>query len=351
MTSTVPAPRDLSLPQWRPASRGAFSLQHHTAAEPTIGYVRLSITRGCSMRCTYCRPDFDRGHDPAALDADDYAFLIRHLHRRFGLRKVRITGGEPTIRRDLPEIISAVREAGVQDVAMTTNALTLARDAQRLREAGLSRLNVSLDSLNAQRFAALTGVDGLHRVLEGIEMAVQVGFDAIKLNTVVIAGQNERDLPALLRFAAQRGLAIRFIELMPMGPLADSWDHRYVSAERMRAALRETVRSWECDATVPGARVSDAARMWTAHLRNGDVARVGFITPMSQHFCDTCDRLRITAEGDIYPCLMDQPRGNLRDAVRFRDDDWVNREIATAYGQKRAVHPAVAPGIMTHIGG
>ncbi|MEM7577514.1 MAG: radical SAM protein [Planctomycetota bacterium] len=355
MNMTTPAPRDLSLPQWWPASRGAVSAPPEASGESLarkIGYLRLSVTRGCSMRCTYCRPDFDRGHDPAAFDANDVRFLVGHLHERFSLRKVRITGGEPTTRRDLPEIIAAVRDTGIADLAMTTNALTLRRDAARLRDAGLGRLNVSLDSLDAERFAVLTGVDGLSRVLDGIDVAMGLGFEAIKLNTVVVAGQNEQDLPGLIAFAAARGLPIRLIELMPMGPLAESWARRYVSAERMRAALSETVSRWVRDqASDGGVSVTDAARMWTAYFRDGSTARVGFISPMSQHFCDTCDRLRITADGDIYPCLMDVPRGSLRDAVVKRNRTAIDTAIDAAYAGKQVVHPAIAPGIMTHLGG
>ncbi|MEM8782102.1 MAG: radical SAM protein [Planctomycetota bacterium] len=341
----------MSLPQWRPGARGVFA-PPDALPRRGIGYLRLSVTRGCSMRCTYCRPDFDRGHEPAAFDADDFGFLARHLHRRFGLRKVRITGGEPTTRRDLPQIVSTLRGVGVSDLAMTTNALTLKRDAATLRRAGLRRLNVSLDSLDPRRFAELTGVDGLARVLSGIDAARSAGFASIKLNTVVVAGQNEEDLPDLLGYAADWGVPIRFIELMPMGPLADAWERRYVPAARMRSAMAGVVARWVPDvARVEAASATDAARMWTAELRDGRSARVGFITPMSEHFCDTCDRLRVTANGDVYPCLMDAPRGNLRDAVQGRDGVGIDAALRAAYAQKQPVHPPTAPGIMTHLGG
>ena len=146
--------------------------------------------------------------------------------------------------------------------------------------------------------------------------------------------------------AAERNLPLRLIELMPMGPIADGWEQRYVSAERMRQLLQPVVAHWQ-----PGKATHDAAHMWTATLRDGRTARVGFITPMSEHFCDACDRLRITAVGDIYPCLMDAPRGNLLDAVRQRDTAAIDRAIDHAYRDKADVHPPIAPGIMTHLGG
>ncbi|MEM9882127.1 MAG: radical SAM protein [Planctomycetota bacterium] len=312
----------------------------------SVRYLRLSVTRGCSMRCTYCRPAFDRGHEPAALDADDLAYLVAHLHRRCGLRKLRITGGEPTTRRDLPDLIARLARLGVPDIAMTTNALTLTRDADPLRRAGLRRVNVSLDTLDRGRFAELTGIDGLKRTLAGIDAAQRAGFRRVKLNTVVVAGQNEADLPDLVRYAADRRLPIRFIELMPMGPLAADWSRRYVPAERMRAALAGTVRRWHARP-----ETADAARVFDAELRDGRSAEVGFVTPMSRHFCDRCDRLRLTADGAVYPCLMDETRGNLAAPVRGRDAAGIDRVLDDAYARKADVHPPVAPGVMTHLGG
>lgn len=305
------------------------------------------------MRCTYCRPDFDHGHDPAALNADDLAFLVSHLHARSPLRKIRLTGGEPTTRRDLPDILRRLSALGVPDLALTTNGLTLQRDASRLRDAGLRRLNVSLDSLDPARFAALTGIDGLSRVLAGLDAARAAGFAEIKLNTVVIADQNVQDLPALVRFAADQNLSLRFIELMPMGPIAEDWPKRYVSESRMRRVLTSAVKRWH-PAEPAGPSLStqrDAARRYTAELHDGRTAHVGFITPMSRHFCDTCDRLRITADGSIYPCLMDAARGNLAAAVKRRDPRALDAQLARAFAHKADVHPAVAPGIMTHLGG
>ncbi|MEO1236260.1 MAG: radical SAM protein [Planctomycetota bacterium] len=340
--------RTLSLPQWAPSSADSPVALRRTPQ--SIGYLRLSVTRGCSMRCTYCRPGFDRGHDPAAFDADDFAFLAGHLHRTHGLRKVRITGGEPTTRRDLRDILERVAAVGVPDLAVTTNGLTLARDAARLRDAGLGRVNVSLDTLDPGRFERLTGVNGLERVIDGID-AARAAFAprSIKLNMVVVAGQNEADLPALLGFAAGRGLPLRLIELMPMGPIAAGWQERYVPETRMRAALAGVVRAWRPAET--GGAGPDAARRYVAELRDGRAAEVGFITPMSRHFCDTCDRLRVTADGSVYPCLMDAARGSVADAVRGRDGAAVDRALAAAYARKADVHPAVAPGIMTHLGG
>jgi cyclic pyranopterin phosphate synthase len=306
------------------------------------------------MRCVYCRPAIDRGSDPAAMDADDLVFLVDHLHRRFHLRKLRLTGGEPTIRADLTAIIRRLASLGIDDLAMTTNGLTLAHQHTALASAGLRRVNVSIDSLDADRFASMTGVDGLDRVVRGIDAVLNAGNLKLKLNTVVVAGQNEDDLCRLLLFAADREVTIRFIELMPMGPLASSWQSRYVPATRMRAALSSVIRHWHPIHQLPfpadGAS-HDAARLQVAELRDGRLAEVGFITPMSDHFCETCDRLRITADGGVYPCLMDEPRGNLTQAVHERDTGAINRVLAEAYAGKSTSHPPTGPAIMTHLGG
>ena len=319
----------------------------------SVHYLRLSVTGNCSMRCGYCRPEVDANRpEPGRLDAGGIRFLVRHLHGRFGLRKVRLTGGEPTTRRDLPELVAAVRGAGVDEVAITTNGLTLPRDARRLADAGLSRANVSLDTLDAGRFEKLTGVDGLGRVLRGIDAARDALPGGVKLNAVVIAGHNDGDdLLALARYAAARGLPLRFIELMPMGPLAGAWAGRYVPASAMKATLRAAGVRLEA---LP--ETADAARRFRAVLpaapgEAAGVADLGFITPMSCNFCAGCDRLRVSADGDLHPCLMDDARGNVADAIRRRDAAEIDRLLAAAFGEKAAEHPAAGPAIMTRMGG
>ena len=313
-----------------------------------VHYLRLSVTGNCPMRCGYCRPGFDSNRpEPDRLDPGGVGFLVGHLHRRSGLRKVRLTGGEPTTRRDLPALVAAVREAGVEEVAVTTNGLTLARDAERLADAGLRRVNVSLDTLDAGRFAELTGVDGLGRVLRGIEAAREVLPGGVKLNAVVIAGHNDgADLLELAGWAAERALPLRFIELMPMGPLAGVWSGRYVPA----AAVKATLRAAGVELTALP-ETADAARCFRAILPGGAVAELGFITAMSCNFCGSCDRLRVSADGDLHPCLMDESRGNVADAVRRRDADELDRLLAAAFVAKAAEHPAAGPAVMTRMGG
>ncbi len=314
-----------------------------------IGYLRLSLTAACQMRCTYCRPDWLRhGGRSGQLTPAEIEAVVRHLVRRHGLTKVRLTGGDPTARPDLIEIIERVAGVdGLRDLAMTTNGLSLARHAESYRRAGLQRVNVSLDSLNPSTFARMTGVDALPRVLAGIDAALDAGLRPVRLNTVVLAGENDHELPELVRFAAARDLEIRFIELMPMGPLADRWAERYVPESAMRRRIDPIAEAWSSID-----QGHDSARRYRIRLTDGRRVTVGFITPMSCNFCAACNRLRLTSDGKIYPCLMDEPRGSFLPAVRPTfDGDFLDRLLAAALSAKAAEHPAQGVAVMTTIGG
>lgn len=314
-----------------------------------ISYLRLSLTPACQMRCSYCRPEWLQQHRSTdLLSAREIEILVQHLVKTHGLVKVRLTGGDPTARPDLLEIIqrlAAIKE--IDDLAMTTHGLTLARDAAAYRHAGLKRVNVSLDSLQHDTFIRMTGVDGLDRVLAGIDAALATGLKPLRINTVVLAGENDQELPALLRFAAARHMEIRFIELMPMGPLADQWTARYVPMGRMRASLDDIVGNWQ--ALEQG---HDSAIRFRVQLSGGQTTTVGFITPMSCNFCASCNRLRLTAEGRIYPCLMDVPRGSFLPAMRpFFQARRFDQLLQEALQGKAAEHPAQGVAIMTTLGG
>ncbi|MCC6581735.1 MAG: GTP 3',8-cyclase MoaA [Phycisphaeraceae bacterium] len=321
----------------------------HDSQGRIVRYLRLSLTSACSMRCVYCRPAVDASHrGDNVLKPQAIEHLVRHMVKRHGLVKVRLTGGEPTARPDLMEIIQRLAGiTGLDDLAMTTNGLTLGRHAEAYRRAGLRRVNVSLDSLNATTFKRMTGVAGLDRVLAGIDAACEAGLDPIRLNTVVVTEGNADELPALVRFAASRGLEIRFIELMPMGPLAGQWAERYVSQEQMRQRLAPMVEHWQ--AIEQG---HDSAQRYRVRLDDGRSVVVGFITPMSCNFCAQCNRLRITAVGDLYPCLMDQPRGSIVDAVHPDfDPDRFDAALDDALSLKLAEHPMAGYTQMTILGG
>ncbi len=324
------------------------SVSTHDAIGRSIRYLRLSLTKACHMRCAYCRPVFDRNGAHEALTPCEIEQLVRHLVERHGVCKVRLTGGDPTARPDLLDIIQRLaRIHGLNELAMTTNGLSLANMAAQYVDAGLNRVNVSLDSLDPRKFARITGVDGMHRVIAGIDAALAVGLTPVKINTVILKDDNEQEMPALVKFASDRGVAIRFIELMPMGPLADQWSDRYVSAARMRQRLDNGIVHWR--ACPQG---SDSATRYLVTLRDGQQVDVGFITPMSCNFCADCNRLRIASDGTLYPCLMDEPRGSIFEAVRPTfDPDRFDAALAAALSQKAPEHPVEGYVTMTHIGG
>jgi len=300
------------------------------------------------MRCVYCRPGFHRNTADDLLSPRELETIVRRLVEEHGVCKVRLTGGDPTARADLEEIIGRIaRIKGIDDLAMTTNGLSLAVRAQAYADAGLARINVSLDSLDPDQFSRMTGVDGLSRVIQGIDAARDANLTPIKLNTVVLRGENEGQIAGLVRFAADRQATIRFIELMPMGPLAAEWADRYLPAEKMRARLTETVTKWE-----PLEQGSDSAESFRATLDDGRSVTIGFITPMSCNFCSACNRIRLAADGSLYPCLMDRPSGSFLPAVRPRfDPELFDNLLNEGIARKALEHPAEGFVTMTVIGG
>jgi cyclic pyranopterin phosphate synthase len=315
----------------------------------TISYLRLSITKACGSRCIYCRPGglaLEQGED--LLTPEEIETLARHLVTNHGLTKLRLTGGEPTTRPDLLEIVQRLAHIqGLADLAMTTNAQTLPRQAKALKEAGLKRVNISLDSLDREKYQRITGIDGLPRALAGIQAAVAAGLTPVKLNTVVIRGENDHELPEMLLFAINRGLEIRFIELMPLGPLASKWDKRFVSESEIRQKLDELVTTWR-----PSPPGNSAARRYRAGLPLGRRGAVGFVTAMSCPFCEHCNRIRVACDGTYYPCLMDKPAGNILQALRPKlDASLLDQLLQKGLDQKAAEHPPTGQAVMVHIGG
>jgi cyclic pyranopterin phosphate synthase len=320
-----------------------------------IRYLRLSVTAQCGLRCIYCQPgescrDVTR-RDSGALTNEEIETLVRYLVGRWGLRKVRLTGGEPTCRPDLLPLVRRLsRVPGLAELTMTTNGLTLVRQARELAAAGLRRINVSLDALDPAVFAWITGGPGVEQVMAGIEAAVRAGLTPVKLNTVVLRGINDGELPGLVRFAAARRLEVRFIELMPMGPLVSRWPERFVSADEMREMLSEVVTIWQ--PIHENVLQTDPARAFRVRLKDGGWARVGFVAAMSTPFCTGCNRIRVAADGTFYPCLMGPAAGALRPALRPRfDADQFEHLLTQGLYGKAPTHSDVGVSVMTQIGG
>ena len=282
-----------------------------------LNYLRISVTDRCNMRCDYCRPAADvyqaepRSH---ILNFEEIRRIVK-VAARLGVNKVRITGGEPLVRKDLPELITQLSAIdGITDLAMTSNATYLAKHAVALKDAGLNRINISLDTLNPFRFKALTGSE-LQPVLDGIQAAKNAGLLPIKINTVLMKGINEDEVASLIDFAVDMGATIRFIELMPMKQGMD-WDKHYISVEDVLAQNGVQAR---VDIS-PMQTGNTAARYLPLKHDKGEV---GFIMPMSDRFCEGCNRLRLTADGGLRSCLPEDKHMNLRDVIRRggSDDD------------------------------
>jgi molybdenum cofactor biosynthesis protein A len=283
------------------------------------------------------------------LTFEEIARLAGIFYER-GVRKIRFTGGEPTVRRDLPRLVAMVRDRCPEAVlAMTTNGMTLAREAGLLRRAGLSSLNVSLDSLDPATFAAITRKDRFGQVWDGIEAAGEVGFRPLKINCVVLRGLNDHEVPDFVALTRDRDLDVRFLEYMPYGN-ANTLQPQYVSGEAIRARIESAGYRLEALPWDGG-----PARPWRVP---GHVGTVGFITAVSHHFCGSCNRLRLTADGYFVNCLYGEKRMSLREPLREgATDEELAALIQLELDRKWAAHPDLAAGeipvlgTMSQIGG
>lgn len=263
-----------------------------------IEYLRISVTTRCNLRCVYCRPSGYGTELREHLLTFDEMLRITRLLAGTGLRKVRLTGGEPLVRPGVVDFVGALsRIEGIEDLALSTNGLLLAKYARSLREKGLRRVNVSLDTLDPEAFRRITGGGRLEAVLEGIRAAQEAGLHPIKLNCVVVRGFNDDQVEALAALTLEEPWSVRFIEYMPIGGDEEQYAGRFVPASEVKARLEARFGELE---PLPWAGVS-AAREY--RIRGG-MGSVGLITPMTEHFCAGCNRLRLTADGKVRPCLL-----------------------------------------------
>jgi cyclic pyranopterin phosphate synthase len=317
----------------------------------SIRYVRLSLTDHCNFQCSYCSPGSKPSRDQ--MTCDEVRRLVGAL-APLGIERVRLTGGEPTLRHDIVEIVRAVASVpGIQEVALTTNGHLLQRLAAPLREAGVARLNVSLDTLDPARMKELSGPGAdLDRIVRGLEAAGRAGYLSIKLNTVVMSGVNDGELATIARFAWRNGAIARFIELMPFGPAAGA----PVPVKDIERLLTEQGIRLTPDAT----RGWGPARHMRGQLGDGVAAEsglLGFIGAMTENFCAGCNRVRIGADGALRACLGGRDRVPLLDLLRggARDEVIVARvrealatkgerhDMAKA-GPERALLPMIGTG-------
>ncbi len=294
-------------------------------------YLRIAVTEQCNFRCAYCRPLVAAGTMHGAMMRAEEILRFAALCATQGVRKIRLTGGEPLLRHDLVELVGALRALpGVDTVALTTNGMLLARHVSALRAAGLDAVNISLDSLRPERFRVITGSDALDEVLRGIDAALVAGIGTVKINTVVMRGVNEDELADFVALARATPLEVRFIEYMPFDDNAWRSD-RMMSAADMRVALGERF------ALRPLASGDAVAKRFAVEGLRGTI---GIIASMTEHFCDGCERLRLTADGAMKVCLFSPGELNVRDLMRAgADDEALLRAIRAALQGKWAAHP------------
>ena len=275
----------------------------------SIDYIRLSVTDRCDLRCFYCLPKgFNDFEEPEHwLSFDEIERVIRAFGA-LGTRRVRITGGEPLVRKNLPELATRLQGLpGIEDLSLSTNAVKLARHAESLHAGGVRRLNVSLDTIDPKRFQEITG-GKLEKVIDGLMAAKAAGFSPIKINMVVMKGVNEDDVEAMVDFCIEHDFTLRFIETMPMGTTGlDAVDH-YVDLQTVRAKLEQRFE------LIPGMMPGGGPARYLQVA--GTDLRIGFITPISQHFCETCNRVRLSVDGTLYLCLGQDNKFELRPLLR-----------------------------------
>lgn len=297
-----------------------------------IEYVRLSLTDKCNLRCFYCMPkgfkDFEQPEN--WLSFDEIERVIKAF-TELGVARVRLTGGEPLVRKNIARLSQRLTALpGLQDLSLSTNATLLMDQADALKQAGISRINVSLDSLRAERFKNITGGE-LQPVLDGLMAAKEAGFSPIKINVVAMKGINDDEFEDLVEFCLQHNFTLRFIETMPMGATSDDATDHYIDLSAVKQKLSE---SYEL---IPGVMPGGGPARYV-QVKGTDL-RIGFITPISQHFCESCNRVRLSTDGTLYLCLGQEDKVDLRSLLRqgISDND-LKSILVEAIGLKPQKH-------------
>lgn len=323
----------------------------------TISYLRLSLTDRCNLRCVYCMPEEEEGGLQLLQHEDLLSFeeLLRivGLVVGMGMNKIRLTGGEPLVRRGVMDFIESLsRINGLNEIRLTTNGVLLHEKAEGLYASGIRKLNISLDTMRPERFRKITGVDRFDQVWQGIETAEKMGFD-VKLNVVAMKGVNDDEFVDFARLALKKPYQIRFIEFMPVGDHSTWNEASYISSKDLRKHI-ENLGTLE---PLPGRKMDGPARVYSLTTDDGLTGRVGFISPISHHFCDTCNRLRLTSAGRLRACLLHDREADLKSMLRKGATDDEIRSLITQTildkpkGHTLAEDQLNCSGQMSRIGG
>lgn len=323
----------------------------------TISYLRLSLTDRCNLRCVYCMP-VDSAGGLQVLQHEDllsYEELLRivELVVAMGMNKLRLTGGEPLVRRGVMDFITALSKIdGLDEIRLTTNGVLLHEKAEGLYDAGIRKLNISLDTMRPERFKKIAGKDLFHQVWRGIETACELGFD-VKLNVVAMKGVNDDEFIDFARLALKKPYQVRFIEFMPVGSDSTWEEASYISSSDLKKIIGSLGRL----EALPGCRMDGPARVYSLTDADGQQGRIGFISPISHHFCDTCNRLRLTSAGKLRACLLHDREADLKTLLRSGATDEEIRGLIRKTildkpkGHTLAEDQAKCSGQMSRIGG
>ncbi len=285
----------------------------------SVEYIRLSVTDRCDLRCFYCLPgDYRDFSEPEEWLSFDEIQRVIHAFTVLGVRRVRVTGGEPLVRKNLPALVTQLSDIpGIEDLSLSTNAVALSRQATALKTAGISRINVSLDSLRADRFKEITR-GNLDKVIDGLMAAKQAGFKPIKINMVLMKDVNDDEVEDMIEFCIEHGFTLRLIETMPVGDTGRSATSRYLSLQNVKKRLAERYE------LIPGVMPGGGPARYLQVA--GTDLRIGFITPISQHFCETCNRVRLAVDGTLYLCLGQEHKFEFRPLLRagISDSDLID---------------------------
>lgn len=299
--------------------------------------LRISVTDRCHFRCFYCLPD---GEPPLArkdtILTFEEIFRVSRIFVGLGIEKIRLTGGEPMLRRDIHKLIKeldALKGAGLRDIALTTNGFSIPEKAALLKDSGLDRITISLDSLDETNFKSITGVDKLAEVLSAISAARAAGLEPVKINAVVVRGRNDHELVDFARFARETGVSMRFIEFMPLDSGHDWSREMVISGKEVREEISEEFPL----ELKSGDRGSETA--WKYRFADGAPGEIGIIAPVTEMFCGQCSRIRLTADGQIRTCLFSTAEHDLRGVIRSGvSDEDVSEFIRSVTLQKEASH-------------
>lgn len=297
-----------------------------------IEYLRLSVTDRCDLRCTYCLPKgFNDFEDAENLLSFDEIERVIKAFTEMGTKRIRLTGGEPLVRKGIAELAHRLSALpGLEDLSLSTNATRMGKYAEDLKAAGIQRLNVSLDTLDADKFKQLTS-GKLSKVIDGLMAAKEAGFKPIKINMVVMKGVNDMDVEDMLSFCIEHGFTLRFIETMPLGDTGRNAQDQYIDLKVIKQRLAEKFE------LIPGVMPGGGPARYM-NVADTDI-NIGFITPISQHFCDTCNRVRLSADGTIYTCLGQEHHLALRPLLRAGcTDEELKEAIQTAVDLKPEKH-------------